>query len=181
MCGAHSDGHHHDTVRRRPFPSLLTYGSIEIGHVYEQHNDVGHFPVLTHPTHPIFFSMYLRVNTNASWRTTLPPTQRRSSNSAGSTIRTGRSSKTRKLAFQYLTKSLEAGALPTSLSKKSYSLCHCGPFGCPEMVSLLWRAYMAGQIYNKVYEAYQQPVSQRPKPHLLELHRCPLLPDQSIP
>jgi len=42
--------------------------------------------------------MYLRANTNASWRTTLiPPTQRRSSTSASSTIRTGPPSKTRNL------------------------------------------------------------------------------------
>ncbi|KIM57902.1 hypothetical protein SCLCIDRAFT_129306, partial [Scleroderma citrinum Foug A] len=50
----------------------------------------------------------------------------------------GSSFQNQELAIQYLTKSLKAGVLPSSPSKKY--------------------AYMAGQKYNKAYEAYQQAV-----------------------
>ena len=47
----------------------------------------------------------------------------------------GSSFQNQELAIQYLIKSLEEGVLPSSPLKKSYSLCCCRPFRCPELIS----------------------------------------------
>jgi glucose repression mediator protein len=60
------------------------------------------------------------------------------------------------LAIQYLTKSLEAGkTFPFEMS--AYSETLSDPSDAQSWY-LLGRAYMAGQKYNKAYEAYQQAV-----------------------
>lgn len=69
----------------------------------------------------------------------------------------GSSFQNQDLAIQYLTKSLEAGALPVRPDQPPFRTSTADPSDAQSWY-LLGRAYMAGQKYNKAYEAYQQAV-----------------------
>ena len=71
----------------------------------------------------------------------------------------GSSFQNQELATQYLTKSLEAGKFTGVTRSHGNISADCGPdLTDAQSWYLLGCTYMAGQKYNKAYEAYQQAV-----------------------
>ena len=130
-----------DRILRNP-PSPLAHADIwfQIGHVYEQQKDVSDHTciILTHLT---FGSQHERAKDAYERVVADNPSHAKVLQQLGWLYhQDGSSFQNQDLAIQYLTKSLEAD----SQDAQSWYL--------------LGRAYMAGQKYNKAYEAYQQAV-----------------------
>ena len=143
------------------FPSPLPHADIwfQIGHIFEQQKNVSCFPffLLTFPLY--FVSTAVQETLMNALLKQIHNIPKSFNNSVGYTIKTDPPSRTMISLFNILTSpSKLVSLLHRRICVSTYILFVLVDPSNAQSWYLLGRAYMAGQKYNKAYEAYQQAV-----------------------